>query len=197
MKISIRAGTGSDNPIEFELVFKLMNDELASINESLELVCAGGYVMQLNGYRGTADIDAFFTSNPAIDSIIRKVGDCFNINKPDELWLNNSISNMNPVPPDDYCKVIHNYSNLIVKVVDMVYMIGMKLTSARVQDIKDVAQIVRNNAELQPFDLLSELIDMGLSVDISVLLDAFEGARGMEWLDKFYRENESELREYF
>ena len=49
----------------------------------------------------------------------------------------------------------------------------------------------------QPFELLSELADMKFDIDISVLLDAFEKAHGMDWLDKFYVKNQSELRKYF
>jgi len=187
----------SDNKIDFEPVFMMLNDELNCINESLELICAGGYVMQLNGYRGTADIDAFYKSDVTIESIIQKVGDKFGINPPDELWLNNSISNMNPEPPEEYCEVVHQFSNLTIKAVGMTYLIGMKLVSARGQDLIDLADIVRNCKDLQPFELLSRLVEMKFDIDISVLLDAFEGARGMDWLDTFYRENEAELRNYF
>ena len=90
-----RNHTNNNNAaIAFEPVFRSLNDDLIRINESLELVCAGGYVMQLNGYRSTSDTDAFYKSNAAIDDAILKVGDAFGINKPDELWLNNSISNL-------------------------------------------------------------------------------------------------------
>ena len=187
----------NNNIIDFEPAFEMLNNELTKINESLVLICAGGYVMQLNGYRGTADIDAFYISNTVIESIIRRVGDEFGINKPDELWLNNSISNMNPEPPDIYCEVVHQFSNLVVKAVGLTYLIGMKLVSARRQDLIDMADIVRNCKDLQPFELLSRLVEMNFDIDISILLDAFEGARGMEWLDMFYKENEAELRNYF
>ena len=182
---------------DFEPAFKMLNDELSKINESLELICAGGYVMQLNGYRGTADVVAFYKSNIVIESIIRKVGDEFGINKPDELWLNNSISNMNPEPPDIYCEVVHQLSNLTVKAVEMTYLIGMKFVSARGQDLIDLADILKGSKDLQPFELLSKLVEMEFDIDISILLDAFEGARGMDWLDTFYRENEAELRKFF
>ena len=48
------------NRINYEPAFKMLNDELKKINETLVLVCAEGYVMQLNGYRATADVDAFY-----------------------------------------------------------------------------------------------------------------------------------------
>jgi len=193
----ISENNDKNNTIDFEPVFRMLNDKLNSIDESLELICAGGYVMQLNGYRGTADVDAFYKSNAAIESIIQKVGDEFGINKPDELWLNNSISNMNPEPPDRYCEVVHQFSNLIVKAVGITYLIGMKLVSARGQDLIDLADIIRHIKDLQPFELLSMLVEMKFDIDISILLDAFEGARGIDWLDMFYKENEAELRKFF
>ena len=111
--------------------------------------------------------------------------------------LNNSISNLNPEPPDRYCEVVHEFPNLVVKAVNMTYMIGMKLVSARGQDMKDLADIVKSNKDLQPFELMLKLVEMNFDIDISILLDAFEGARGMEWLEAFFRENEAELRKYF
>ena len=114
---------GNNGKIDFEPAFKRLNEELSHVGHSLELVCAGGYVMQLHGYKSTSDVDAFYSSNTMIDSIIRNVGDEFGINKPDELWLNNSISNMNPEPSDKYCQLVYSFSNLIVKAVDIVYLI--------------------------------------------------------------------------
>ena len=178
-------------------VFEMLNNELAEHNESLNLVCAGGYVLQLNGYRGTVDVDAFFNSNAAIDSIICKVGDMFGINKPDELWLNNALSKMNPEPPGRYCTLVHQFSNLTVLAVDLLYLIGMKLTSARGQDVRDVVEVIRNTKELQPFELLKKLTERGFSIDISILLDAYGEALGMEWLEQFYNENEHKLGEFF
>ena len=179
--------------INFTAVFKTLNDELAGHNEALSLICAGDYVLQLNGYRGTADVDAFFSSNTVIDNIIREVGDIFGINRPGELWLNNSLSNLNPEPPGQYCKVIHQFSNLTVLAVDLLYLVGMKLTSARGQDMRDVAEIIRKTKELQPFELSGKLTEMGFQIDISILLDVYGEALGMEWLEQFYNENEHKL----
>jgi len=183
--------------IDFEPVFKALNDALSKANQTLALVCAGGYVLQLHGYRATADVDAFYQSNAALENIIRKVGDEFGINKADELWLNNSISNMNPEPPDMYCKPLYSFSNLVVKAVELWYLIGMKLKSGRSQDLEDVAAILKHDHIVQPLELLSDLASMKFDVDISVLLDVFGKAHGIEWLEQFYTENESKLREYF
>ena len=181
----------------FTAAFRMLNDELSKIGETMVLTCAGGYVLQINGYRATADVDAFYKSNAAIDDAIQNVGDALGINKPDELWLNNSIANMNPEPPDEYCETAYSFSNLIVKTVNIYYMVGMKLISARSQDIIDLSDIFRRRKDMQPLPLLSDLTSMGFEIDISILLNAFENAHGMEWLGEYYKNNEAELRRLF
>ena len=186
-----------DSVIDFVPVFKLMNEELFQVGQTLLLICAGGYVMQLNGYRGTLDVDAFYESSKTVEAIIRKVGDAFGINRPDELWLNNSIANMNPRPSDEYCEPVYQFSNLVVKAVSISYLMGMKLASGREQDLMDVGDILKKNKNEKPFELLSELVGMGFNIDISGLLDAYEKAHGMEWLDEFYIDNQDDLRKHF
>lgn len=183
--------------IDFEPVFRRLNEELSKMDTSLELVCAGGYVLQLHGYRATVDIDAFYASNAEVEAVIRKVGDEFGINRPDELWLNGSVSNMNPRPPIAYYKLVHRFSNLEINAVDLTYLIGMKLTSGREQDLIDVGTILKQDNNQEPFNLLSELIGMDFQIDISGLLGGYEKAHGMQWLEDFYRDNESELRKHF
>ena len=183
--------------INFETIFKRLAEELSKIKQSLVLVCAGGYVMQRHGYRTTLDVDAFYESNALINNIIKKVGDEFNINKEDELWLNNSISNLNPEPPDEYCEIAYKFDNLTIKEVSILYLTGMKLYSQREQDLRDVASILRQDNNNRPFELLSKLKNMKFDIDISLLLEAFEIAHGMDWLDDFYTNNSEELRKYF
>jgi len=197
LKTLIRANDEGKNIIDFKPVFELLNVELSRKGISLELVCAGGYVMQLHGYRGTADVDAFYESDAETDGIIRKVGDKFAINKPDELWLNNSITNMNPKPPDSSCELFFQFSNLTVKAVDIIYLIGMKLSSGRGQDLKDVARIVKDKNNKQPLELLSKLKDIGFNPDISIFLDAFGTAYGMEWLEDFYETHQAIITKYY
>jgi len=183
--------------IDFEPVFKLLNEELLLVGQTLLLICAGGFVMQLNGYRGTLDVDAFYDTGTAIEAIIRKVGDAFGINRADELWLNNSIANMNPRPADEHCEPVYQFSNLIVKAVSITYLMGMKLASGREQDLMDVGDILQKTKNEKPFELLSELLGMRFDIDISGLLDAYEKAHGMDWLDEFYINNQDDLRKYF
>lgn len=193
MTILVRANDDGKHDIDFKPVFERLNEELTKIGQSLELVCAGGYVMQLHGYRATLDVDAFYISNKQIDDIIRKIGEEFGINKEDELWLNNSISNMNNVPPNEYCEQLYNFANLIVKVVDIIYLIGMKLESSREQDLHDVATILKSENMEQLFELQSDLKKMQFTIDISDLLEAFGLAHGMEWLKVFYENNEDKI----
>jgi len=193
----IHVNGNGENVIDFEPVFVRLNNDLSVIDQSLEIVCVGGYVMQLHGYRGTADIDAFFESNASIKEIIRKVGDEFEINSPDELWLNNSVSNKNPIPPPWHREEVYRFSHLTVMKVDIIYLLGMKLESGREQDLRDVAAIVKDNNDKQPLKLFSKLKEIGFNLDISVVIDAFEQVHGMEWLERFYIANESDLRDLY
>ena len=79
----------------------------------------------------------------------------------------------------------------------MTYLIGMKLQSAREQDLKDVADVVRAVNDEQPLDLLSRLEDIGFRPDVSVLLDAFATAHGLGWLEVYYEAHQAELGSYF
>ena len=193
MRQEIITGEGVNSAINFTPVFELLNEKLSRAGQRLELVCGGGYAMQSHGYRGTVDVDAFYEGNDVIERIIREVGDTFGINAVDEVWLNNSISNLNTEPPEKYTKVIHQFPNLIVRVVRLDYLIGMKLTSARERDIKDVGAILAGEGTQEPFGLMETLNKMGFNVDISLLLETFGIAHGMDWLETFYRENAKRL----
>ena len=187
----------SNGRIDYRPVFERFSDELYKIKQTLTLTCAGGFVMQINGYRGTADVDAFYKSSAEIEAIIRTVGEEFNLNKPDELWLNNSLSSLNPEPPDEYCEVIYDLPNLLVKVVNAYYFIGMKLISGREQDVIDVGAVLKHDKNECPIELFLKLKAMRFDIDISVLLDAYEKAHGMDWLDNYYTKNQNELYRYF
>jgi len=185
------------NAIHFETAFAMLNDELAKVGEMLMLICVGGYVMQLHGLRATVGVDAFFTSNLVVNNAIRKVGDKLGINRHDELWLNDSVASKNPTPPPERQELVHQFSNLTVNKVDMVYLMGMKLHSGREQDVQDVAAILAMDGNKAPLQLKSELTKMGFVVDVSVLLEAYGVAYGMDWLSEFYTDNELALQDIF
>jgi len=197
MRTFIDASDDSENRIDFDSVFKRLNDELAKINQPLELICAGGYVMQLHGYKATVDVDAFFKTNVQIDDVIRKIGNEFGINQPDELWLNNSIANLNPEPPSNHQELVHQYSHLVVKAVDIAYLTGMKLESGRNRDLIDVATIIKDNKGKELFELMATLESIGFNVDISAVLEVYGLAHGEGWLSKFYTDNEARLQKLF
>lgn len=70
----------------------------------------------------------------------------------------------------------------------------MKLSSARGQDIKDVAWIIRQQKEEDPIAFSDKLKEMGFAqIDESLILEAFGTAYGMEWLEKYYIENENAI----
>ena len=46
MNAEILKSSGNGISIDFTPVFDMLNDELAKHNESLRLICAGGYVLQ-------------------------------------------------------------------------------------------------------------------------------------------------------
>jgi hypothetical protein len=183
--------------IDFDNVFESLNDELRAIGEMLVLICAGGYVMQLHGYKATADVDAFFSSNTQIDTAIKKVGDKHGINPPNELWLNNSIANLNPLPPNEHQQTIKKYSNLTIKAVDKLYLIGMKLQSGRSRDIRDVATMLSTDMPHDPIELYTKLTEIGFASDISAVLEAFSQARGLDWLGAYYETHEETLLKFF
>jgi len=75
------------------------------------------------------------------------------------------------------------------QVVELDYLIGMKLTSARERDLKDVGEILAGEKNKTPFELMATLKEMRFSIDVSLLLEAFGMAYGIDWLETFYNEN--------
>lgn len=112
-----------------KVLFEAFNTELAKENINLEIICVGGFVLEYYNLRGTQDVDAFYQEDVKIRSIIEKVGDDFDVNEPDELWLNNNVANMNKIPPLSICEKAFSYSNLTVFVPPLSYILGMKLDS--------------------------------------------------------------------
>ena len=87
-------------------------------------------------------------------------GNIFNINQEEELWLNNSIANLNRVPSQKWCKIYKKYSNLTVYIVIPEYLIGMKLESGREKDQRDISAIIQQLDLDNPILLYKKLIQM-------------------------------------
>ena len=129
-----------------------------------------------------------------IRSIIEKVGDDFGVNEPEELWLNNNVANMNRVPPRSICEKAFSYSNLTVFVPPLSYILGMKLESGRDRDRQDAGDIIKLIKIRSIKDVTNKLNEYGFQPDLSLILEVFEIAYGMEWLAEYMTEHPDELR---
>ena len=177
-----------------KVLFETLNTELAKENIDLEIICVGGFVLEYYNLRGTQDVDAFYQEDTKIRNIIEKVGNDFDVNSPDELWLNNNVANMNRIPPRSICEKAYSYSNLTVFIPPLYYILGMKLESGRDRDRQDVGDIIRLVKIRSMKGVINKLKEYGFQSDLSLILEAFEIAYGMEWLAEYMAEHPDELR---
>lgn len=181
-----------------QLAFELLNEELANEGLNLALICVGGYVLEQYGFRTTQDIDAFYNETPKVKEVIYRVGQQLGLNTSEELWLNNSVANLNPQPLFEFCEVLYLFENLTVYVVSLDYLLGMKLTSAREQDLKDVGDIIKYRGLDSPIALYKFLMKNGFkTIDFAYILEGFSRAYGMDWLRDFFEKHQEELRSYY
>ena len=173
-----------------EIIFSELNDKLSELGQDLEIICAGGYVLDRFDIRSTQDIDAFFKTNIMLEEAIKDIGNKYQINPKDELWLNNSIQSMNNKPPVEICEKIYDFSNLHILSVPLKYVMCMKLRSGREQDIEDVSKIITKLEIPSPKEFSDILVEYKFTdIDESLILESFGKAYGMEWLEKYYIEN--------
>lgn len=177
-----------------KVLFEALNTELVKESIDLEIICVGGFVLEYYNLRGTQDVDAFYQEDTKIRSIIEKVGNDFDVNSPDELWLNNNVANMNRIPPRSICEKAYSYSNLTVFIPPLYYILGMKLESGRDRDRQDVGDIIRLVKIRSMKSVINKLKEYGFQSDLSLILEAFEIAYGMEWLAEYMAEHPDELR---
>ena len=172
--------------------FERLNEFLLKEDIWISVICVGGFVLNHYGVRTTHDIDVFYQTSAKLEQLIKKVGDELEINTEEELW--NSVQNMNKKPPDEICTVVYEYSNLKVLIPPLDYVAGMKLESARERDIDDVASIIKLLKIETPAELQKKIEGYGFTIfDESLLLEAFGIAYVMEWLEKYYTDNEDSL----
>ena len=177
-----------------EKLFQELNARLAKEGLSLTIICVGGYVLNRYGMRTTKDIDAFYADTQKINKIIYEIGNEYQVNTGDELWLNNSVQNMNRRPPEEICETLYDFSNLKVLSPPLDYIAGMKISSARGQDVEDVASIIKKLSIKDPDKLSQALKKYGFGdIDNSLMLEAFGLAYGMDWLEKYYIKHEKEI----
>ena len=181
-----------------QVAFELLNEELAKEGLNLTLICVGGFVLEQYGFRTTQDVDAFYNESLKINEVIYRVGQQLGLNTSEELWINNSVANLNPKPPFEFCEVLYSFENLTVYTVTLDYLLGMKLTSARDQDLKDVGDIINYRGLDSPIALYKFLRKSGFkSLDFAYILEGFNLAYGMNWLRDFFEKNQEELRRYY
>ena len=178
-----------------QVLFQALNDELEKEHLHLEIICVGGFVLEYYNLRGTQDVDAFYQEDNKIRTIIQRIGDKYGVNDFGELWLNNSVSNLNKVPKKSICTKAYQYSCLTVWIPPLMYIVGMKLESGRERDKKDVGQIIRLENIVSPKQLVTALSEYQFQPDLSVVLEVFEYAYGMEWLAEYMTEHPEEFRE--
>lgn len=181
-----------------QIAFELLNKELVKEGLNLALICVGGFILEYHGLRSTQDVDAFYKESPKVKEIIYSVGQQLGLNTSEELWLNNSVVNLNPQPPFEFCEVLYSFENLTVYIVSLDYLLGMKLTSAREQDLKDVSDIIRYRELQSPIALYKFLKKNGFkTVDFTYILEGFSRAYGMDWLREYFEKHQEELRRYY
>ncbi|HFI0667113.1 TPA: DUF6036 family nucleotidyltransferase [Streptococcus suis] len=179
-----------------KILFEALNTELSKENINLEIICVGGFVLEYYNLRGTQDVDAFYKENDKIRRIIAKVGDDFDVNEPDELWLNNNVANLNKIPPRSICNLAFCFSNLKILVPPLTYILGMKLESGRDRDKQDAGEIVKLEEIRSIKEIHQKLKEFGFHLDISIVLEVFEIAYGMKWLAKYLREHTEEFSQF-
>ena len=92
--------------------FEELNRLLAENQMTLSVICVGGFVLEHHGLRATQDTDAFYKETQKTRELIAEVGAKYAINT-DELWLNNSVANMNLQPPENICEVLYCINSAI------------------------------------------------------------------------------------
>lgn len=183
---------------KMKAVFQALDQELTQANLNLSIVCVGGFVLEYHGLRATQDVDAFYEDSHEIKRIIAKIGELFHINTQEELWLNNEVANLNPAPDLEICELLYSFQSLTVYLAPLTYVMGMKIISSREQDVLDIGKIIETEKITSPFEAFRVLKELGFeNMDFSVLLEGFSYAYGLEWLEKFFVENQEKLQKYF
>ena len=174
---------------KFNKLFQELNTELKKIDKKVDLICVGGFVLEYYSIRSTIDVDAFFENDSEFNTLIKKVGDKLHANE-EELWLNNSVSNMNKKPDIGICSKVYSLSNINIYIPPIEYIIGMKASTGREKDVEDIGLLIKVLEDKKPFDLKRRVDSYGFDMDESILLEGYGNAYGLDWLVEFYKNNE-------
>jgi hypothetical protein len=124
------------NAADIQRYFKSLADELLSRQVTGEIVIAGGAVMLLviRNRQTTKDVDAYFATNPQeIRDAARVVAQ--NENLPDD-WINDGLKGFFYTNPPTTLWL--DYPGLRVYYANPDYVLAMKATAGRPEDIPDI-----------------------------------------------------------
>ncbi len=76
------------------------------------------------------------------------------------------------------------------------YILGMKLESGRNRDRQDAGDIIKLGEIRSIKAVINKLKEDGFQPDLSLILEVFEIAYGMEWLAEYMTEHPEEFRSY-
>ena len=145
-------------------MFSDLNKSLKEENLEMDIITSGGFALETYGYRGTSDIDAFYTLDRKVESIIYKIGEDYEIDQSEESWLNNNLMSLNKTPELENTELIIDESNLKVRRVKLDYLLVMKTISGRERDIEDIKTLLRspelNISGLEDYKKLLESHDL-------------------------------------
>lgn len=176
--------------MEYDLLFRRLDERLAEENIDLEIFCIGGFVLEYHSLKATCDIDAFYESNDKIDQIIREVGDEYKANM-SEAWLNNNIQTLmsKPTDPDIQWQRVFNGQYLKAYIASLENVLIDKTFASRQKDIEDMASILRQLNMKHPTKMFEALIWSEGEVDPRVVFEAYVRAFGEDELLMRLQEN--------
>ena len=184
---------GSHTLEAFEQGFKRLNELLGENCLTLRIIVCGGYLIQQMGIRGTVDVDAFYTQNDKVESLIKQVGAELGLNTEYTTWLNRSVATMSDWPDEKFYERLHTFDYLTIDKVTTEYLLGMKLRSTRDRDVTDSVILIKRINILEPIELYNHLNNMEINVGMSYILTAFSEMHGGNWFGEYFIEHQEEL----
>lgn len=163
-----------------EKAFEVLNEKLNKADEMLEITCVVGY-----------DIEAIYTADSKVSSLIHDVGEELNINLQEKDWLNCHVTKTieDTALPDGNDKILkYNLSNLKVYATSPLYVLGMKLnptvSGTRITDGDDVVDLIKHNPNWDIQEVYAQLIKYKFKISPIDLFNAFFLALDYDWYNE-------------
>ena len=126
------------------MYLEMINEELAKIGQRGEIDICGGAAMVLayNSRDATQDIDAVYKPKDEITKIIANISTEHGLNSH---WLNDDVSMFTSELNDITSTAYITFSNLVVNLVDEIYLLTMKIMAAREDsnDLQDAVVLIK------------------------------------------------------